>query len=239
MTIMSDEWLILAVVFLTLCMTVISFFLSKKLGTALEVSYLIIVGSILFFLYPFWEAMMLTGYLTISYGIFGTKIDRVNRAKHSELRSQLEVKDFIELNQTKDIKRLLADIILVLFVVAGSLLFYFYAPETYMLMKFLIVVMLIGVSVQMIERIGNYLSTRLYWLSNEDKIVILSSFQSWELPMKDLKEIRVESTPDLLKLHPLFTMLSSNQDYTNSFRQVLKLSFPGEYIYITPNEVEK
>ena len=239
MTLMSDEWLVLAVVILTLCMTVISYFLSKKLGTVLEVSYLIIVGSVLFYLFPFWEAMMLTSYLTISYGIFGTKIDRVNRAKHSELRSQLEVKEFIELNQMKDIKRLLADIMLVLCVVAGSLVFYFYAPETYMLMKFLIVVMLIGVSVQMIERIGNYQSTRLYWLSNEERIIILSSFQSRELPLKDLKEIRVESTPDLLKLHPLFTILSSNQDYTNSFRQVLKLSFPGEYIYISPNEVEK
>lgn len=236
---LSNEWLVLSVVLLTLCLTIISFFLPKKLGISLEVVSIVLFVAFAFLTFPFMEAMMLTSYIAISYGFFGMKIDRVNREKHIELKRKLEVKEFIELDQSKDIKRLLVDIIVVFIVVAGALLFYFYAPETYLFMKFLIVIMLIGIGIQMIERIGNYLSTRLYWLPNEEKLIILSSFQSRELPMKDLTEISVESGPDLLKLHPLFTLLSANQDYTNSFRRVLKLSFPGEYIYVTPNEVEK
>lgn len=239
MTIMSNEWLILACVAITLCLTVTSFFLPKKLGTVVEVLALILFTALFFLNFSFWDAMMLASYLAVSYGLFGMKIDRVNREKYLELKGELAGKNKVELVQKRDSKRLLVDILLVFLVIAGALLFYFYAPETYVFMKFLIVVMLIGVGVQMIERIGNYLSTQLYWLPNEEKLVILSAFQSRELPMNDLVKITIESTPDLLKLHPLFTILSSNQDYTNSFQQVMKLSFPGEYIYITPNEVKK
>lgn len=57
--------------------------------------------------------------------------------------------------------------------------------------------------------------------------------------MTDLKRLEIESSPDLLRLHPLFTFLSENADFTSSFQPVLKLSFPGEHLYITPDEIEK
>src|SRR5690606_7776990 len=54
-------------------------------------------------------------------------------------------------------------------------------------------------------------------------------------PLRELKEASVWSSPDLLRLHPFFTFMSSHQDYTRSFGQVLKLSFPGETIYLSPD----
>lgn len=64
-----------------------------------------------------------------------------------------------------------------------------------------------------------------------------SAFESRDLPLHDLEGVQRESSPDLLKLHPLFTLLSENQDYTMSFHSVLRLSFPGEKIYLTPNDI--
>ncbi|MCZ2259428.1 M48 family metalloprotease [Sporosarcina sp. G11-34] len=239
MQIFPNELLVLLCVFVGLGITLVTFFLSKKVGTAVEVISLIAFISYFFIIFPFWEAMMLMSYVTISYGIFGIKLDREKRAKRIELESKLKETTSVELIQTKNFKRIIADFALTLFVIFGALLFYLFAPEIYAVLKFLIVLMFIGVLAQMIERIGNYYSTKSYWLPEEKQFIISSFFQSREFPIEDLKEITQESAPDLLKLHPLFTILSANQDYTSSFQSVLKLSFPGENIYITPSEVEK
>src|SRR5690625_6860188 len=60
----------------------------------------------------------------------------------------------------------------------------------------------------MVERAGNFFTTKLYWLPNEEKLIILSIFQSRDFPMGDIKEIKRESAPDLLHIHPLFTFRS-------------------------------
>ena len=160
-------------------------------------------------------------------------------SKRFELKRKLKESLFVELIQIRNHKRIIADFSLTLFVVFGAVLFYLFAPETYAVLKFFIVVMIIGVIAQVIERIGDFYTTKIYWLPEEERFVIRSSFQSRDFPIADLKEIRQESSPDLLKLHPLFTLLSANQDYTCSFQPVLKLSFPGEYIYMTPKEPQE
>src|SRR5699024_11621403 len=95
----------------------------------------------------------------------------------------------------------------------------------------------ISLRTQLIARVGNALFTKVYWLPQQERLIILSTFESRDLPVNDLEEVQVESSPDLLKLHPLFTFLSENQYYTTSFHQVLRLFFPSENIYFTPNNV--
>lgn len=209
------------------------------MGTAVEVALLLLFFSYFFIKFPFLEALMLMSYLTLSYGIFSMKIARENKSKRFELKRKLKESLFVELIQIRNHKRIIADFSLTLFVVFGAVLFYLFAPETYAVLKFFIVVMIIGVIAQVIERIGDFYTTKIYWLPEEERFVIRSSFQSRDFPIADLKEIRQESSPDLLKLHPLFTLLSANQDYTCSFQPVLKLSFPGEYIYMTPKEPQE
>lgn len=236
---MPNELLILGCILIGLSITLVSYFLTKKIGTVIEMILLIAFIAYFFITHPFWKAMMLMSYITLSYGIFSLKIDREKRAKRRELKARLKESAFVELIQTRDHKRIVADFTLTLFVVIGAVLFYLFAPETYAVLKFFIVLMMIGVLAQMIERIGNFYTTKSYWLPEEERLVIVSGFQSREFPMSDLKEIRRESAPDLLKLHPLFTMLLANQDYTSSFQSVLKLSFPGENIYLTPKEIQR
>src|SRR5690625_3600021 len=91
----------------------------------------------------------------------------------------------------------------------------------------------------MIEKSGNFCTIKMYWLPNEEKLITLSIFQSRDFPIDDIKEVKRESAPDLLHIHPLFTFLSANQDYTSSFQAVLKLSFPGENIYLTPDGIAR
>lgn len=235
----SNDLITLIAVLLGLCITVVSFFLSKKVGTIIEIMLLLVFSTLIFMVFPIWEAVMLVSYMMVSYGVFGTKIDRENRSKQEELRSKIIQTLFIEMIQTRDYKRIIVDVGLTVFVVSGALSFYIFAPEHFTVLKYFIVVMLIGVLAELIERIGNFYSTRIYWIPEQNRLFIISKFQSREIPINDLKQVQVESSPDLLKLHPLFTFLSANQDYTNSFQTVLKLTFPGENIFITPIEIEK
>lgn len=239
MDILLNELQVLFCIIVGIGITLVTLFLPKKMGIATEVILLIVFIAYFFITFPFLEAMTLMSYTASSYGVFGLKMDRENRAKRLELKWKLENTVSVELSQTRDSKRIIADVLLTFFVVVGAILFYLFAPETYAMLKFLIVLALIGVFAQMTERIGNFYSTKLYWLPGEERFVILSFFQSRDFPIVDLKEVNVESSPDLLKLHPLFTFLSANQDYTRSFQSVLKLSFPGENVYMTPKETSK
>lgn len=64
---------------------------------------------------------------------------------------------------------------------------------------------------------GNFFSTRLFWLPEANRLIIVSMFQSRDFPIRDLDDIQSESSPDLQKLYPLFTFFTSNQDYTRTF----------------------
>ena len=237
--ILPNELQVLLCVVVGLVITLVALLFSKKLGTAVEIILLIAFIAYFFIAYPFGDAIMLMSYTVCSYGIFGVKLDREKRAKRIELKGKLTETVSVELIQTRDSKRIIVDFTLTFFVIIGAVLFYLFAPETYAVLKFLIVLMIIGVLAEVVERVGNFYLTKLYWLPDEERFVILSFFQSREFPIEDLKEINQESAPDLLRLHPLFTILSANQDYTNSFQPVLRLAFPGENVYITPSEVDK
>lgn len=237
--ILPSELQVLLSVIVGLGITLVALLFSKKLGTAVEITLLLAFIAYCFITFSFGEAIMLMSYTFFSYVIFGVKLDREKRAKRIELKEKLEETDSVELIQTRDSKRIIVDFMLTFFVVIGAVLFYLFAPEMYAVLKFLIVLMIIGVLAQVVERMGNFYSSRLYWLPNEERFVILSFLQSREFPIEDLKEINQESAPDLLRLHPLFTILSANQDYTNSFQPVLRLVYPGENVYITPSEVDK
>src|SRR5690625_6846025 len=85
-------------------------------------------------------------------------------------------------------------------VSAGAIVFLLFAPTTYALLKFIISFGLIAILTQMVERAGNFFTTKLYWLPNEEKLITLSIFQSRDFPIDDIKEIKRESAPDLLHI---------------------------------------
>ena len=234
-----DVLTILLFVSFGILITVIGFLLPKRIGAVTEIILAISVLAYLFLVFPFSEAMMLMSFSAMAYGNIGTLLEKEKRKKQNELKRNLAVSEYQIISQNKDYKRIVVDLLMTVVVSAGAIVFLLFAPTTYALLKFIISFGLIAILTQMVERAGNFFTTKLYWLPIEEKLIILSIFQSRDFPMGDIKEIKRESAPDLLHIHPLFTFLSSNQDYTTSFQAVLKLSFPGQNIYITPDEITR
>ncbi|WP_147358291.1 hypothetical protein [Roseburia sp. 1XD42-34] len=72
----------------------------------------------------------------------------------------------------------------------------------------------------------------------QEKLIIISLFEARELPIEDILTIQKGTKPDILRLHPSFMFLAEQKDYTTAFSTVVRLSFPGENIYVTPKHPE-
>lgn len=229
---------IVLIIVIAIIISIVPIRLSKRIGFVVQIGLIVGVMAYLFVKLSFLEAIMLfsIGSSTLAYfDIF----DRQKYEKRKHLQEKLQATTYIHIPQTKEGTRLLIDLLLTVFVSAGGVIFFLFAPETYAVLKFIIVIAFIAVLTKTIERVGNFGSTAMYWLPEEEKLLILSRLQAREYPMSDLKRLENESSPDLLRLHPLFAFLSENADFTSSFQPVLKLSFPGEHLFISPDEIEK
>lgn len=211
--------------------------LESFLDASINLAY--IAGMFVHFIYRAGIDIFLLTIAYVTYYQFGILFDRGKFAKRKQLIELVKESDAVEIEQMKTYSRLIADLLLTAFVMAGGIAFFIFAPETYSLTKFVILLAFIFVLVKTLERISNFFTTKMYWLKDAEKLIVLSFFQSREYPLSDLKAVETESSPDILKLHPLFTFLSSNLDFTCSNQAVLKLSFPGEYVYLTPSQIEQ
>ncbi|MEC1682115.1 M56 family metallopeptidase [Bacillus mojavensis] len=146
--------------------------------------------------------------------------------------------DWQEVELARDHTRLLSDIALTVIVFAGAIVFFIYGPDTSVL-KYVILFGFISGGAALVKRILNFLSVKVFYSSSLETWHISSRYETRTYPLSDLKDIRLESTADLLKLHPLLTMYSSRLDMTTSFQQVIRLSLPGETLYLTVKEPEK
>lgn len=234
-----DVLTILIFIFIAILIAVIGFLLPKTMGGIVEILLSATTLVYLFIVFSFTEMMMLMSLSAAAYASFGTFLERSKRKKSQQLKEELKELNYEIIHQEKDRKRILVDFLLAVFVSIGALVFLIFAPETYALLKLFTSLALITILAQTVERLGNFFSTTLYWLPDEERLIIISIFQSRDFPMTDVKDVTRESAPDLLRLHPLFTFLSANQDYTHSFHAVLRLSFPGENIYFTPTHIAR
>lgn len=230
---------ILVVILLVIIIIFIGSVLPKRLGNTFEIVAVIGVVFLLFYTFPFSEAVIIYTAGSIAYGVVSMIYSRQKNEQFIKLKAKLTSMDAQLIEQEKNIMRLLVDFGLTIIVSCGAIVFYIFAPDTYALLRLIIIYGLITVGLHMIVRIVNFITTKLYYIEDEGRFVILSTFQSRDFPLSDLKEVNHQSAPDLLRLHPLFTFLSENRDMTFSFNEVLRLSFPGEHIYIAPKEVNK
>lgn len=232
---------ILTIITFILFVILVSFiplWLTNKLGIVLEITCIIIILAYIFISYRFVEAMMIFSISATTYANIGLFLNKEKRKKRHELKQEIATKPYEVIHQMKDVRRIIVDLLLTFVVSAGAIAFLLFAPDTYALLKFFIGISLITIAAQMIARVGNYATTSLYWLSEEERLIIISMFESRDFPIRDLEQVNLESAPDILRLHPLFTFLSQTQDYTCSFQAVLRLNFPGENIYITPENIQ-
>ncbi|XRJ10083.1 M56 family metallopeptidase [Bacillus subtilis] len=146
--------------------------------------------------------------------------------------------DWQEIELAKNKTRLLSDITLTAIVFAGAVIFFIYGPDTSPL-KYVILLGMISGGGALVKRILNVFSVKVFYSAALEKLHISSHYETRTYPLSDLKNIQLESTADLLKLHPLLTMYSSRLDLTTSFQQVIKLSLPGETLFLTVKEPQK
>lgn len=230
---------IVSALFLVTIIVLIAYVLPGKVGTIFESTMMAILFIYLFFAYRFVDAIMIFSFASTAYAHLSTLFSNEKRQMRQGLLKDVSVQFHEIVRCTKDLKRIIFDIFLMLCVSSAALIFLIWAPETYIVIKFLIILSLITITIQLIARLGNYLTTTIYWLPEAERLVIISLFESRDFPVRDLEKITIESQPDILRLHPLFTFLAQIQDYTTSTGPVLRLDIPGEHIYYSPKDPQK
>ncbi len=146
--------------------------------------------------------------------------------------------DWQEIELARNKTRLLSDITLTAVVFAGAIIFFIYGPDPSPL-KYVIFFGMVSGGGALVKRILNVFSVHVLYSASLEKLHISSLYETRTYPFSDLRDIQLESTADLLKLHPLLTMYSSRLDLTTSFHQVIKLSLPGETLFLTVKEPQK
>ncbi|MBU9713865.1 M56 family metallopeptidase [Evansella tamaricis] len=136
----------------------------------------------------------------------------------------------------RDSKRILVEIGITCIVLSGAILFLVYGPE-YSILKLFILIAFSTILPELVKRAFSYQTVKVYYSNSH--VYIVSRYESREIPLEDIKEVRKESDVDLLKLHPMLTFLSSNTDFTTGFRKVVCLRLLGESLYLTVEDVDE
>nr|WP_309098833.1 M56 family metallopeptidase [Fredinandcohnia onubensis] len=210
--------------------------LNKKVGTTIEILLGLLSIGFVFYQYSFMNGFIYIAF--ISSGYFLAISLTTGNEKRIEIEKELRQIVVEEITLKRNLKRIASDLLMTGLVVFGGIMFYIFGPE-YSPLKYIIVFGLVSTFTEVIKRIGSYATVKIFFDIEEKQLYLTSRFESRKIPIEDLEEVKLETTVDLLKLHPLFTMFSSNTDLTTNFQKVLRLSVPGETIYLTILEPEK
>lgn len=210
--------------------------INKKVGTTIEIILALLAVGFVFYQLPFMDGFIYIAF--ISSGYFLAISLTTGNEKRMEIEKEIHQIKVEKIPLERDLKRIASDLFITGFVVIGAILFYIFGPE-YSLLKYMIVFGLVSTATEVIKRIGTYTTVKAFYDNDERYLYLTSRFESRKIPIEDLEEVKIETNVDLLKLHPLLTMFSSNADFTTSFQKVLRLSVPGETLYITICEPEK
>jgi Zn-dependent protease with chaperone function len=210
--------------------------INKKVGTTIEILLGILSIGFVFYQFSFMNGFIYIAF--ISSGYFLAISLTTGNEKRIELEKELRQIKVEVITLERNLKRIASDILMTGLVVFGGIMFYIFGPE-YSPLKYIIVFGLVSTLTEVIKRIGSYATVKMFFNVEEKQLYLTSRFESRKIPIEDLEEVKLETNVDLLKLHPLFTMFSSNTDLTTNFQKVLRLSVPGETIYLTILEPEK
>ncbi|MFD1779616.1 M56 family metallopeptidase [Fredinandcohnia salidurans] len=210
--------------------------LNKKVGTTIEILLALLSVGFVFYQFSFMNGFIYIAF--ISSGYFLAISLTTGDEKRIEIENELRQIVVEEITLERNLKRIASDILMTGLVVFGGIMFYIFGPE-YSPLKYIIVFGLVSTFTEVIKRIGSYATVQIFFDIEEKQLYLTSRFESRKIPIEDLEEVKLETNVDLLKLHPLFTMFSSNTDLTTNFQKVLRISVPGETIYLTILEPEK
>lgn len=209
---------------------------SRKLSYASEITGAILAIGFIFYQQGFPEGFIYFAF--VSAGYLSMSLLMTGQGKFRELMEEVIQLEVEEIGIIRNNQRILGELGISILVFAGAILFLIYGPE-YSLLKYLIVYGMLIAITEMIKRLVIYFTTSLYFSKQQSNLYIISRLDSRKFSIQDIQEITIESTVDLLKLHPYLTLFTSNTDFTTSFNKVLRLQLPGETVYLTIKEIEK
>lgn len=207
----------------------------KKFAYIVEIIAAVLTIGYTFYQYSFPECFIYISFL--SSGYFAITTLAAGKEKFDQLQAELKTVAVEKIELQRGYMRIVADFLVVVLVFSGAVLFFVYGPESPL--KFLIIFGLVSVATELCKRFFAYKRANVYYSRSDEILYIVSRFEARKFPLSDVEQLRLESTVDLLRLHPLLTLFTSNTDFTTSFHQVLRLSLPGETIYLTVTEPEK
>ena len=210
--------------------------LNKKIGTTCEIFLALLSIGFVYYKFSFMDGFIYLAF--ISSGYFLAISLTTGNEKRIEIEKELHQIKVEEITLARNFMRIATDLLMTGLVVFGGIMFYIFGPE-YSPLKYIIVFGLVSTLTEVIKRIGSYATVKIFFDVEEKQLYLISHFESRKIPIEDLEEVKLETNVDLLKLHPLFTMFSSNTDWTTNFQKVLRLSVPGETIYLTILEPDK
>ncbi|SDL86927.1 M56 family metallopeptidase [Sediminibacillus halophilus] len=209
---------------------------NKKLGIAAEGVAALLVTGIVFYLNPSTDGFLYFSFLASGWSS-GFTLTR-GLEKYREVKRELDTAGVEQIITVRSSSRIAFDLVFVIIVYAGAILFLFYGPKESPL-HFVIVFGMFPSLSMLVKRVIDWKKVRFYYGEAEQKLYIISWFHARTYTLQDAESVAVESAVDLLKLHPYFTLFTSRVDFTTSMQRVLRIQFPGESVYMTVEQAEQ
>ncbi|WP_338785921.1 M56 family metallopeptidase [Metabacillus sp. FJAT-53654] len=209
---------------------------NKKFGYIVEIT-----SGILAIGYVFYEHSFINGFIYIAFissSYFSMVTLTSGHVRYEKIQEELQVHSVEEIELHREIKRIFLDISMTLIIFFFAILFLIFGPEASPL-KYIISFGLLTAITELLKRILVYKNVRIYYCKDTEMVYIVSKYDLRKFSIHDCKMVQIESAVDMLKLHPLLTLFMSNTDFTTSSQSVLKLSLPGETVYMTLKDVDK
>lgn len=168
--------------------------------------------------------------LIVSY--FDFPFPEKSGVKYKEIIQELKEKGVKVIHIQKNKDRIFLDISFSSIFVLISVLYFIFGPPS--VFEFILLFGLISLVYGIVKRIRLYRTLHVFFEQEENALYFVSANETKKYPIKELTDINIQTRPDILKLFNLFTMFSSNKDFTTCMGKTLKLSFSGENVYFTP-----
>ncbi|MDQ0230009.1 M56 family metallopeptidase [Metabacillus malikii] len=211
--------------------------INKKLGYFVEILCGLLTICYIFYVHSFPDGFTYFGLLAYCYA---SAIElRPHKTSYNKVKEQLIAAQVEEMQLFRDKKRVVIDVLIFFVTFAFAILFLIYGPKESSILKYIITLGFITFFTELVKRIHIAKNVKCYYDHDNAEIFILSKYESRKIPVIECINLQLETSVDILKLHPLFTLFTSNVDFTTSNRDVLKIEMPGETLYLTLNDSKK
>jgi Zn-dependent protease with chaperone function len=209
---------------------------NRKWAAAIEI--LLAASLIVWLIYRngFIDSLLLISLLSTSY--FSLFLAGSGYRKYRELKEELGRIEVEEWAVSRHSARIWTDILISVAVFFGAILFLVYGPETSPLKVFLLFG-LIAAGVELGKRVIVFVTLRIYFSEEKGIIFFMSKLECRQLPLSAVKEFKEEEGADILRLHPLLTLFTSNSDFTTSPGRVQRIGAGNETIYFNLADADR